>query len=87
MLERILEESGCSEAITWLAEPAAGKNGLRHIRFVRDHQKKVRRIAVSADGSLAELELHLVDNFVAVEVRHFGYEELEGALDWAAQRD
>jgi len=59
---------------------------LRHLRFVRDHQKKVRRVAVCADGSLAELAPRLAEHFVSAEIRHFDYEELEGALDWAAQR-
>lgn len=59
---------------------------LRHVRFVRDHHKKVRRVAVSVDGNLAELAPRLVQTFVSAEIRQFAYNELDSALDWAVQR-
>ena len=59
---------------------------LRHVRFVRDYHKKVRRVAVSADGTLAEVAPRLAEHFISAEVRQFGYQELDSALDWAAQR-
>jgi hypothetical protein len=57
----------------------------RHIRFVRDHQKKVRRVAISADGTAAKLAPGLVENFISAEIQHFGYDEIDRALEWAAQ--
>ena len=56
---------------------------LRHIRFVRDHHRRVRRIALAVDGRLAELAPRLAEHFVQAEVRHFRHGELESAIAWA----
>lgn len=58
---------------------------LRHVQFVRDHHRKVRRVALSADGKLAKLAPALVENFVGAEIQHFGFDELDRALDWASR--
>ncbi|MGW2638955.1 STAS/SEC14 domain-containing protein [Streptomyces sp. NPDC001348] len=57
---------------------------LRHIRFVRDHHRKVRRIALAADSKLAGLVPHLAKHFVQAEVRQFGYGERDDAVAWAS---
>lgn len=57
---------------------------LRHIRFVRDHHKKVKRVALAADSRLADLAPRLANHFVQAEVRHFGYDRLDEAVAWAA---
>jgi hypothetical protein len=56
---------------------------LRHIRFVRDHHRKVKRIALAADSKLATLAPRLGEHFVKAEVKSFGYDELESAIGWA----
>lgn len=53
-----------------------------HLRFVRDHHRKIRKIAVASDSWLAEIGPKLVDHFVSAEVRNFGYGEKEEALAW-----
>jgi hypothetical protein len=55
-----------------------------HLRFVRDHHRRVRRIALAAGGRLAELAPRLAEHFIAAEIRHFGYEELDRATVWAS---
>lgn len=57
---------------------------LRHVRFVRDHHRRVRRVALAADSKLAGLMPHLANHFVQAEVRRFGHDEFEDALAWAA---
>jgi hypothetical protein len=56
---------------------------LRHLRFVRDHHRKVRRIAMAVDGALAELAPRLAEHFIQAEVKHFKYDEYKNALEWA----
>ena len=60
---------------------------LRHVRFVRDHHRALRRIALAADTRLADLVPRLAEHFVKAEVRHFGYDELDDAIAWAAGQD
>ncbi len=58
-----------------------------HFRFVRDHHKKVRKVAVVTDAKLGEVAEKLASHFVAAEVRHFGAGQADAARQWiAAQR-
>jgi hypothetical protein len=57
---------------------------LRHARFVRDHHRAVRRVALASDSKLADLVPRLAEHFVQAELRHFGYDELDDAVAWAA---
>jgi SpoIIAA-like len=58
----------------------------RHLRFVRDHHRLVRRIAVAAGGRLADLAPKLAEHFIAAEIKHFDYEDLDRAIAWAGGR-
>ncbi|MBN0047581.1 STAS/SEC14 domain-containing protein [Streptomyces actuosus] len=57
---------------------------LRHARFVRDHHREVRRVALAADSRLADLAPRLANHFAHAEVRRFGHDELDQAVAWAA---
>ena len=57
---------------------------VRHIRFVRDHHRKIRRVAVVLDGPMGALAPKVAEHFVQAELRHFGYDELDDAIAWAA---
>jgi hypothetical protein len=56
---------------------------LRHIRFVRDHHRKIERVALAADSKLASLAPHIAEHFAKAEVKSFGYDALESAVSWA----
>jgi hypothetical protein len=58
---------------------------IRHIRFLRDHHRRVRRVALASDSKLAGLAPKLAEHFVQAEVRRFGYDELEAAVAWAGE--
>jgi SpoIIAA-like len=60
---------------------------LRHLRFVRDHHRKVRHIALVSDVTLFGLAPRLAEHFVEAEVKTFGYEELDSAIAWAGTRE
>jgi hypothetical protein len=55
----------------------------RHVRFVRDHQRHVKRIALAADTKLASLAPTIAEHFIQAEVKRFGYDELDTAIAWA----
>jgi len=60
---------------------------IRHFRFVRDHQRRVRRVALASDSRLADLVPRLADHFAHAEVRRFGYDALDDAIAWAGAAD
>jgi hypothetical protein len=53
-----------------------------HFRFVRDHHKHVKRLAVVTDSPLGDLAQHLASHFVAAEIRHFPAGQMEQARQW-----
>jgi hypothetical protein len=58
---------------------------LRHFRFVRDHHRKIRRVALCAGGKLASLMPRLAEHFVTAEIRRFDYDALERGVAWAGE--
>ena len=57
-----------------------------HFRFVRDHHKHVKKIAVVTDSRMGSVAEHLASHFVAAEIRHFPAGELEAAQRWVMNR-
>lgn len=53
-----------------------------HIRFVRDHERKIRRVAVVTDSPLLELAPAIARHFVQAEVRSFPFDQHQAAFDW-----
>src|SRR5262249_53134361 len=57
---------------------------LRHIRFVKEHHKKVKRIAAATEGPILDLLPKIGAHFVDAEVKSFGYGDLDTAIEWAS---
>jgi hypothetical protein len=55
---------------------------IRHIEFVNSHQRKIRRVALAADGILPELMGHIAPHFVEAEVKQFPFENKDEAIRW-----
>jgi len=53
-----------------------------HMRFVRDHHKRVRRIAVVSDSALLSAAPKIASHFVNAEIRNFKAGERTAALAW-----
>jgi len=53
-----------------------------HMRFVRDHQKHIRKIAIVTDSPLGNIGEHLVSHFISAEVRQFSSSEAAAARQW-----
>lgn len=60
---------------------------LRHTRFVRNHHRKVRRLAWAVDRKLTAIAPSLAQHFVKADIVRFDPDHLEAAIDWAAQPD
>lgn len=53
-----------------------------HLRFVRDHHRRVRRVAVVSDSPLLALGPKIASHFVSAELRTFGSADRAAALSW-----
>jgi hypothetical protein len=56
---------------------------LHHVRFVRDHHRKIRKLALAVDGVLANLAPQLANHFIEAQIKHFDYDALDQAIAWA----
>ncbi len=59
---------------------------LSHMRFVRTHVLKIRRIAAVTDSALAILP-QLAGLFAAAKIHHFDYAKRDAALEWLKGKD
>jgi len=55
---------------------------LTHLKFVRDHQKHVKKVAVVTDSHLGDLAEHIGGHFVSAEIRHFPAGQADQARAW-----
>jgi hypothetical protein len=53
-----------------------------HFRFVRDHHKDIKKVALVTDSHLADIAEHLAKHFVSAEIRHFPAGQTEAATQW-----
>jgi len=55
---------------------------LSHLRFVRDHHRRIQRIAVVSDSTLLAIGPKIADHFVSAEVRAFDATDRAAARAW-----
>src|SRR5262245_35609457 len=53
-----------------------------HFRFVRDHHKHIKKVAVVTDAALGTLAEKLASHFVSATIKHFPAGALEPARRW-----
>lgn len=86
-----IESHGALQGIVIRAREFPGWENLgslvRHIRFVRDHHRRVHRVALASDSRLADLAPRLGEHFVDAEVKRVGYDDLDAAIAWAGGED
>jgi len=55
-----------------------------HFRFVREHHKLVKKVAVVTDSPLGAIAEKLASHFVAAEIKHFPAAGIAAATQWIA---
>jgi hypothetical protein len=55
---------------------------IAHLRFIRDHHRKVERIAAVSDSGFLAVAPKIASHFVHAEIRHFPNSQKEEALAW-----
>ena len=58
-----------------------------HFRFVRDHHKRIKKVALVTDSALGNVAEALASHFVSAEIRHFSAGDLEAAKQWITTHD
>jgi hypothetical protein len=58
-----------------------------HLRFVKDHHRKVEKIAAVSDSSFLAIAPKIASHFVQAEIRHFPRSQRQEALDWLREKE
>lgn len=56
---------------------------VQHMKFVKEHHKLIRRVAIVTDSKLGEVGPVLANLFVSAQVKHFPFDKLVKAKEWA----
>ena len=85
-----IEETGGLEGLIIETSTFPGWENLgamvAHFRFVRDHHKHIKRIALVTDSALGNVAELLASHFVSAEIRHFPEGKFEVAKEWVMNR-
>jgi hypothetical protein len=57
---------------------------VNHLRFLRDHHRHIKKVAVVTDSALGEAAEHIASHFVAADIKHFPADEADAARAWIA---
>ena len=57
-----------------------------HLRFVKEHHKKISRVAISTNSVIGNFSEGVASHFVNAEIKLFSYQELEQAKEWIISR-
>ena len=60
---------------------------ISHLKFVREHHKKIEKVAAVTDGKIVSIMPKIVDHFVNAKVKYFPYESYNEALSWVQSQD
>lgn len=55
---------------------------ITHMKFVKQHHKKVSRIAFATDSPIGSISENIASHFVNAEIKNFSFDELEDAKKW-----
>lgn len=55
---------------------------IKHLEFVKEHHKKVAKVAFVTDSAVGSFAEHVGSHFVNAAVRHFPFAELHEAKQW-----
>ena len=58
---------------------------LAHMRFVKEHQKQLLRVAAVTDGGMLAVLPKFANLFLSAELKHFDTSERGAALDWLSE--
>lgn len=53
-----------------------------HFRFVRDHHRRIEKIALVTDSAMGNVAEHLASHFVSAQIKHFSAAEMANAKQW-----
>ena len=86
VVDPFIEERGRLNGIIIVTERFPGWedfNGMiEHMKFVRNHHRKIAKVAIVTDSKVADVAESLGKHFIKASIKHFFFNELESAKRW-----
>jgi hypothetical protein len=58
---------------------------LAHLKFLKKHLQRIEKVAVVADGTMANIMPNIANHFVHAQVQHFDFAREDAAWAWLKQ--
>ena len=85
-VDLLIEKSGQLKGIVIRAKSFPGWDSIAaltsHLRFIKDHHKKVSRVALVTESIAAHFAEIFATHFVLAEIKIFSYRDIEKATQW-----
>jgi len=85
-IDPYIEKSGKLKGIIIYVESFPGWDSfssfIAHMKFVKEHHKKVAQVAFVTDSPLGNLLEHIASHFISAEIKSFSFTELDDAKKW-----
>jgi hypothetical protein len=89
IVDPYIRENGKLKGLIIYTESFPGRQGfgamLVYIKFVKDHHAHISKVAAVADEGIIAILPTITDHFVRADVKHFGADDLESAIEWTQQ--
>lgn len=59
---------------------------ISHLSFVKNHHRKVKKVALVADGAVVKFAPKLASHFVKAEIKNFEYNQMVAAREWIFEK-
>ena len=86
IIDPYIEKSGNLSGIIIHVKSFPGWDSLSalmtHLTFVKDHHKKVARIAFATDSPIGAFAEHVASHFVSAQIKGFSFDEMDAAKKW-----
>lgn len=88
-VDAMIEEFGKLNGIVIHAKTFPGWDSIAalvaHLKFVRDHHRKLSRVALSTESAAAKIAETFAVHFVAAEIKIFSYDHFPEAKQWVSE--
>jgi len=85
-IDPYIEKSGKLNGIIIYVESFPGWNSFEafssHIKFVKEHQTKVKAVAFVTNSALGSVAEHFAKHFVSAKIKHFPFHQMNEAELW-----
>lgn len=81
-----IEKTGSLEGLIISSQSFPGWKSIgamvTHFRFVKDHHKFIRKVALVTDSTFGDIGERLASHFLSADIKHFPMGELKAAERW-----